>query len=94
MTRPTSSTKTSSRSRRTDLATADKFAPLDAAAVIKVVHANLAATAAHPSRDQLIAEAAYHRAESRRFEPGHDLEDWLVAEAEVDSRLQGEGRAY
>lgn len=48
----------------------------------------------HPAREQLITEAAYHRAEARGFEPGHELEDWLAAEAEVDARLSGEGRAY
>ncbi len=31
-----------------------------------------------------IAEAAYYRAERRGFVPGHEMEDWLAAEAEVD----------
>jgi hypothetical protein len=31
----------------------------------------------------VIAVAAYYRAERRNFEPGHELEDWLDAEAEV-----------
>jgi hypothetical protein len=35
-------------------------------------------------RRLMIAEAAYYRAESRGFEPGHDLEDWLEAEARID----------
>lgn len=30
-----------------------------------------------------IAERAYYKAEARGFEPGHELEDWLAAEAEV-----------
>jgi len=38
-------------------------------------------------RDWLIAEAAYFRAEKRGFAPGHETEDWLAAEAEVDARL-------
>ena len=29
-----------------------------------------------------IAIAAYYKAEARGFEPGHDVEDWLAAEAE------------
>ncbi len=29
-----------------------------------------------------IAFAAYLKAEARGFEPGHELEDWLAAEAE------------
>lgn len=31
----------------------------------------------------MIAVAAYYRAERRGFEPGHELEDWLAAEAEI-----------
>jgi hypothetical protein len=38
-------------------------------------------------RQDLIAKAAYFRAERRQFQPGHELEDWLAAEAEVDRRL-------
>lgn len=30
-----------------------------------------------------VAELAYYKAEARGFEPGHELEDWLTAEAEV-----------
>ncbi len=33
-------------------------------------------------RDTKVAELAYFKAESRGFEPGHDLEDWLEAERE------------
>jgi hypothetical protein len=39
-----------------------------------------------------IAEAAYFRAKERGFEPGHELEDWIEAEAEVMGRLNGERR--
>jgi hypothetical protein len=39
-------------------------------------------------RRQMIAEAAYYRAEKRRFSGGEDLRDWLEAEAEVDRRLR------
>ena len=31
----------------------------------------------------MIEEAAYHLAEKRGFAPGHELEDWLQAEAQV-----------
>lgn len=34
-------------------------------------------------RHELIATAAYFRAQHRGFEPGHELEDWLAAEFEV-----------
>jgi hypothetical protein len=36
------------------------------------------------SREARIAESAYWRAERRGFAPGHELEDWLHAEQEVD----------
>lgn len=38
------------------------------------------------SREARIAEAAYWRAERRGFAPGHELDDWLHAEQEVDAR--------
>ena len=41
-----------------------------------------------------IAKAAYLKAERRGFAPGHELEDWLAAENEVDQRLAGEGRVF
>jgi hypothetical protein len=39
------------------------------------------------ARRALIAEAAYLRAERRGFSPGHETDDWLAAEAEVDALL-------
>jgi hypothetical protein len=38
-------------------------------------------------RHDFIAQAAYFRAQRREFEPGHELDDWLAAEAEVDAAL-------
>jgi hypothetical protein len=38
-------------------------------------------------RHQLIAQAAYFRAERRSFIPGCELEDWLNAETEIDTSL-------
>ena len=37
-----------------------------------------------PARRARIAIAAYYRAERRGFAPGHEVEDWLEAEREVD----------
>jgi hypothetical protein len=31
----------------------------------------------------LVAQAAYRLAQQRSFAPGHELDDWLAAEAEV-----------
>jgi hypothetical protein len=42
-------------------------------------------------RHQMIAEAAYLRAEARGF-ASDQHEDWLMAEAEVDARLAKAGR--
>ena len=36
------------------------------------------------TRASMIAQAAYYRAERRGFDPGHELDDWLDAEAEID----------
>ena len=40
-----------------------------------------------PQRAALIARAAYFRALDRGFAPGHELEDWLAAESQVDADL-------
>jgi hypothetical protein len=50
-----------------------------------------AAQAGVPDSDvnNLIAEAAYYRAQQRGFEPGHELDDWIAAEAEVRQRMEG-----
>jgi hypothetical protein len=42
------------------------------------------------ARRALIAQSAYLRAERRGFAPGHETEDWLAAEAEVDALLRVE----
>jgi Protein of unknown function (DUF2934) len=38
-------------------------------------------------RAALIARAAYFRAMNRGFVPGHEEQDWLAAEVEVDAEL-------
>ena len=48
----------------------------------------------HPAstgeRQQMIAVAAYFRAQGRNFEPGQEVEDWLAAEADIDEKLSAE----
>ena len=39
-------------------------------------------------RSQMIAEAAYYRAEKRGFDPEGQVQDWLEAESEVDAILR------
>jgi hypothetical protein len=38
-------------------------------------------------KHHLVSEAAYFRAERRNFIPGYELEDWLVAESEIEKKL-------
>lgn len=39
------------------------------------------------TRRAMIAEAAYYIAEQRGFSSGRDMEDWLLAEKQVDAAL-------
>lgn len=49
-----------------------------------------ATSAASPTThclETMIAEAAYYKAEKRRFAPGNDLRDWLEAEKEIAAQF-------
>ena len=37
---------------------------------------------------RLIQESAYFKAKERGFAPGHEVQDWIEAEAEVRRRLE------
>ena len=37
-----------------------------------------------------IAVLAYYKAEARGYEPGHEMQDWLDAEAEIMKKSRGE----
>ena len=45
-------------------------------------------------REHMISEAAYFRAEQRGFADGNELDDWLRAEAEIDSLIQSVRSGY
>lgn len=45
-------------------------------------------------RRDLIAQAAYLRAEKRGFNGGDPVEDWLAAEKEVDTKLASEHKTH
>ena len=49
---------------------------------------DLAAANGGTQREQLIAEAAYFRAEQRGFAPGNEMSDWLDAESDVERMLK------
>ncbi|NEV60688.1 DUF2934 domain-containing protein [Thiorhodococcus minor] len=38
-------------------------------------------------RLKMVEEAAYYRAEKRNFAPGHEAEDWALAEQEIDELI-------
>ena len=46
-----------------------------------------AGRSAQAELDRMICEAAYYIAEQRGFEPGHELDDWLAAEAQIHDQL-------
>lgn len=52
-------------------------------------HSDADQTAQGMQHDDLIAKVAvgaYYKAKARGFAPGHELEDWLMAEAEIISK--------
>jgi hypothetical protein len=53
----------------------------DHASIVRMAAAEVASRAA--DRREMIATAAYFRAQKRGFEPGHEQEDWFAAETEI-----------
>ena len=72
---PVQSTSTSRATRTTTLTAQSKSRPVPAVLIDQDL------------RRSMIAQAAYYRAERRGFEPGHEAEDWLAAEGDVDAAL-------
>lgn len=70
-------------------ATAEPQSTLEPPSSAPATHMPLNLSVIH--RDAMIATAAYFRAQRRNFEAGHELEDWVAAEAEIDAALL-EGR--
>lgn len=58
---------------------------IDSTAMVKVTRRQLVEPLTDDQRHELIAVAAYHLAEGRNFEPGHETEDWLTAESQMRS---------
>ncbi len=67
----------------TTLRTPDVASPSEAAKVV----ATFVSRPSHDERRRMIAEAAYYRAEQRGFSVGSDVDDWLAAEAEIDTKF-------
>jgi hypothetical protein len=57
------------------------------AATVGALEPTAAASVSADERALMIARAAYQRAERRGFTPGHELEDWLAAEREINHVL-------
>jgi microsomal dipeptidase-like Zn-dependent dipeptidase len=55
-------------------------------------HGSVAAMVTPAERHEMVAVAAYFRAESRGFTPGGALQDWLEAERDIDLLLAGMAR--
>ena len=91
-------TTTGKSSKRKTAAASGKAAKAASATATKATRAKAgnnkpaAAEITPEQRHQLIAEAAYLRAESRGFDAGDPLDDWLQAEQEVDARLTHSAR--
>jgi hypothetical protein len=64
-----------------------KRAPRKTAAAASAAATTFGQFVGPEQRAALIAEAAFFRAEKRGFAPGHEVEDWLAAESEVDAKL-------
>ena len=50
---------------------------------------SLPGPAAHQADPEAIARRAYELYQQRGGEPGHEIEDWLQAEAELTARTEG-----
>jgi hypothetical protein len=85
-------TKRESIRKKTTSRKATTAAPeLTESSVISVLESRQTTTAVSTSIDpdvrcQLVAAEAYFLAERRGFAAGHELEDWIAAEAAVDLR--------
>ena len=75
-------------SARTAVQTKSIRAPAVVAAAVSALRTDEATAFTPEERRRMIAEAAYYLAARRGFESGHDVEDWLAAEAEVDRDLE------
>lgn len=50
---------------------------------------NSETTLSPEQRAQMVAVAAYYKAEQRGFAAGHEMDDWLAAEQEFKALLEG-----
>jgi hypothetical protein len=65
--------------------------PVETSSQPNSVPSNTAAFIEPDRRRAMIADAAYYRAARRDFGPGRELEDWYLAESEIDTVLARSG---
>lgn len=39
-------------------------------------------------RYKMVAEAAYHLSEKQNFHPGRDMDNWLIAELQIEAQMK------
>ena len=76
-----------SRARKSTEPGAKKPTKPRAAKAAAAKSSSAAQTVTPEQRYRMVAEAAYHHAEKRGFVGGDPLNDWLLAEMEVDKML-------
>jgi hypothetical protein len=86
-------TKRASAGKKATKRTATAAPALTDSSVMVVLESTQSTTTGPKSIDpdvrrRLVAAEAYFRAERRGFAAGHELEDWVAAEAVVDSQFQ------
>lgn len=91
--RPKASPRTQSTTRPSRAASAGAVAPPPLALGAEGAARTGAAAHGPLTRHTAIAEAAYLLAHQRGFEPGHELDDWLAAETDYDSRCAAQSQA-
>ena len=80
------------RTSTTKTRTASKAAPARKKAASPKRAASTQSPPVYMTREErwrMVAEAAYHKAEKRGFASGHEVEDWLDAEREIDALFGG-----
>jgi Protein of unknown function (DUF2934) len=82
----TDSTARSNKSRANSHSQIAEALPEIASATLSRVTRQFVEPLTDEQRHELIAVAAYHLAEGRNFEPGHETEDWLAAESQLRSQ--------
>ena len=85
------------QARRSQTSTRQRLAPVvsDAPAPVTVPPRSLLGDGgvSAAERTRLIERAAYFRAQRRGFVPGHEVEDWVAAEQEIDQLLSATSSA-